>query len=112
MSGPWVLPEELRQLGESDDGLVKEVLAVFRSDTADRIGKLRGALERDDRGQAQRQAHTIKGAAAQVGAFEVSALAREIEQQAAGGEAAALAGLVARLESAFAGVCQEITASL
>ena len=49
----WVLPEELRQLAESDEDLVKEVLAVFRSDTAERIARLRAALDRGRHGRGQ-----------------------------------------------------------
>jgi two-component system sensor histidine kinase/response regulator len=110
MAGPWVLPEELRLLAESDEGLVKEVLSVFRSDTSDRIARLRAALERGDSAVVKSEAHAIKGSAGQVGAGGVSALCRQIELQAGGSDAPALKALVTELEAAFANVCREMNA--
>jgi HPt (histidine-containing phosphotransfer) domain-containing protein len=110
MAAPWVLPDELRQLAESDEGLVKEVLAVFLSDTADRIARLRAALERGDRVGVKHEAHAIKGSAGQVGAAEVSALCRDIEYQAVASDEASLRALVARLEPAFASVSRDMSA--
>jgi len=109
MAVSWVLPEELRQLADSDEGLVEEVLAVFRSDTSDRIAKLGAALDRGDRIVVKNQAHAIKGSAGQVGASGVFALCREIEIQAAS-DGAALKDLVTQLEAAFAAVCRDMSA--
>jgi HPt (histidine-containing phosphotransfer) domain-containing protein len=103
----WVLPEELRQLAESDDSLVKEVLAVFRSDTADRIARLRAGLDRGDRTAIKNEAHAIKGSAGQVGASAVFSLCRQIEMQA-GSEAETLRELVGELETAFGNVCRDM----
>ena len=110
MAVPWVLPDELRQLAESDKGLVKEVLSVFRSDTAERIAKLRAALDRGDRVTVKNQAHAVKGSAGQVGAAEVSELCRKIEFQAVASDEAVLRALVAQLDTAFASVCREMIA--
>jgi len=110
MSAPWVLPEELRQLAESDEDLVKEVLAVFRSDTAERIAKLRAALDRGDRVTVKNQAHAVKGSAGQVGAAEVSELCRDIELQSIASDEPVLRGLVTRLEAAFASVVRDMSA--
>ena len=109
-SEPWVLPEELRLLAESDEDLVNEVLSVFQSDTADRLRKLRAALEAGDRQVVKNQAHAVKGSAGQVGAAGVSDLCRQIESQALTADASMLHDLTAQLEAAFADVCREMTA--
>jgi HPt (histidine-containing phosphotransfer) domain-containing protein len=109
-SVPWALPEELRQLAEADEDLVNEVLAVFQSDTADRIRKLRAALESGDRQQVRHQAHAVKGSAGQVGAANVSELCRLIEAQALTADVPVLQELTARLEVAFADVCRAMSA--
>ena len=110
MSGSWALPEELRQLAESDDALVKEVLSVFRSDTADRIARLRAAADRGDHSAVRSEAHAIKGSAGQVGAGGVSVLCRQIELEVGAPESASLKDLVAKLEADFAKVCREMNA--
>ena len=109
-SEPWVLPEELRQLAESDEDLVNEVLSVFQSDTADRIRKLRAALAQDDRQQVRHQAHAIKGSAGQVGATDVSELCRQLELYALTAETPVLHDLMERLEASFADVCRAMSA--
>jgi HPt (histidine-containing phosphotransfer) domain-containing protein len=106
----WALPEELRQLAESDEDLVNEVLSVFQSDTSDRIGKLRAALVQDDRQQVRHQAHAVKGSAGQVGAPGVSELCRQLELLALTAEPPVLHDLVARLEVSFADVCRAMSA--
>jgi HPt (histidine-containing phosphotransfer) domain-containing protein len=82
----------------------------FRSDTSNRIGRLRAALDRGDRAVVKNEAHAIKGSAGQVGATTVSALCRQIELQASGSDAAALRNLIAQLDAAFANVCREMNA--
>jgi HPt (histidine-containing phosphotransfer) domain-containing protein len=106
----WALPEELRQLAESDEDLVNEVLSVFQSDTADRVGKLRAAVAQDDRQQVRHQAHAVKGSAGQVGALGVSELCRQLELVALTAEKPVLDDLVARIEASFADVRRAMSA--
>jgi HPt (histidine-containing phosphotransfer) domain-containing protein len=110
MPAPWVLPEELRQLAEADESLVQEVLAVFRSDTADRISRLRVALHGGDYRAVKHEAHALKGSAGQVGANEVFTLSREMEQQAGAANPAGLPELLVRLQAAFDQVSREMSA--
>lgn len=110
MSASWVLPDELRQLAESDEDLVKEVLSVFQSDTADRVRKLRAGVEQNDRTVVRSQAHAIKGSAGQVGALDVASLCRQIEMDAPTADLATLRKLTGQLETAFAVVCREMSA--
>jgi HPt (histidine-containing phosphotransfer) domain-containing protein len=101
-SGSWALPEELRQLAEcGDESLIKEVLGVFRSDTTERLEKLRAAIAQDNRPQVQSEAHSMKGAAGQVGANNLAAICLQLEQQAMTAAPAALSELTDRVEAAF-----------
>jgi histidine phosphotransfer protein HptB len=110
MSGSWVLPEELRQLAESDESLVNEVLAVFQSDTSDRVRKLRAAVEQNDRIQVRNQAHAVKGSAGQVGALVVSSLCRQLELEALTADQAVLRDVASRLQTEFVSVCRDMNA--
>jgi HPt (histidine-containing phosphotransfer) domain-containing protein len=107
----WVLPDELRQLAESGDGdLVKEVLAIFRSDTSKRLAGLRAALSRKNRDQVKHQAHAMKGSAGQVGAGSMAALCQRIESQALTAAAADLENLVSEVEHELADVSRAMDA--
>ena len=107
----WVLPDELRQLAESGDGdLVKEVLAIFRSDTSKRLAALRAALSGNNRDQVKGQGHAMKGSAGQVGAGPMAALCQRIESQALTAAAADLENLVSELEREFADVSRAMDA--
>src|SRR5689334_2264582 len=109
--GSWVLPEELRQLAEcGDESLVKEVLNVFRTDTAERLAKLRNALERGDLAQVKGQAHSMKGSASQVGARSVAMLCQQIEAEALTADPATLRDVVDRVEAEFAAVIRVMPA--
>jgi HPt (histidine-containing phosphotransfer) domain-containing protein len=105
--GPWVLPDELRQLAESGEGdLVQEVLTIFQGDTSKRLETVRAALAGNDRKELKNQAHAIKGSSGQVGATAVAPICQQLESQASTGSHAQLEELVRQLESAFADVCR------
>ena len=110
MAVSWVLPDELKQLAETDEALIEEVLSVFRTDTAERIGRMQEAVDRGDFAAVKAEAHTLKGSSGQVGAAAVSALCRQIEQRAPEGDAATMQELVAQLQKAFDSVCREMSA--
>jgi HPt (histidine-containing phosphotransfer) domain-containing protein len=110
-SQSWALPDDLRQLAETgEEDLVKEVLAVFQSDTTERLTKLRNGLAGNDRGVVKSQAHAIKGSAGQVGAMRVAAICQSIESGAPTAGVADLQDLVRQLESAFAEVSRAMSA--
>src|SRR5438105_8497477 len=98
----WLLPEELEQLAEQgESGLVQEVLAVFQTDTAERLTKLRNAVSSGDRTEVRNQAHAIKGSASQVGALAVAAFCQSLESKALAGPLPELRDLAGHLDTAF-----------
>jgi HPt (histidine-containing phosphotransfer) domain-containing protein len=80
---------------------VREVIAVFQSDTEKRIQRIRTALAAADAPQVRAEAHAIKGSAGQVGAMHVSGLCRQIEAAAVKQDLGAAGALMPELEAAF-----------
>ncbi|MCX7001779.1 MAG: PAS domain-containing protein [bacterium] len=84
-----------------DEQLARTVMAGFLEDIPRQIAALRGFLDAGDAAGAERQAHTIKGAAANVGGEALCALASELETTAKAGDLAAVQARVAALHAAF-----------
>jgi HPt (histidine-containing phosphotransfer) domain-containing protein len=81
-----------RLMGDHD--LAREIARCFLDDIPARIEALRGCLDADDLKGAQRQAHTIKGAAANVSGDVLSKLAAELDHAGKAGDHQAMrAGL-------------------
>jgi PAS domain S-box-containing protein len=78
---------ELRDLvGPGGLGGVVGLIDIFLQDTPARIEVLRDAIARGDRDGLRREAHTLKGSAANIGAEGLAALSREMETAAAGAD--------------------------
>ena len=77
-------------------------MAVFLEDTPPQIGELGAALERGDVDAARQWAHTIKGAASNVGARLLSEAAAGLEERAKAGDLSSARAAFPSVESAFA----------
>jgi HPt (histidine-containing phosphotransfer) domain-containing protein len=84
-----------------DHELIVRVIDIFRTDVPRQIHALREFLERADAPGALRYAHSIKGAAANVGAERLRSVALDMEKSATAGDVAAVRGLMADLEAEF-----------
>ena len=85
----------------NDEDLVRMIVEGFLGDIPRQMEVLRGCLDAGDRLGAERQAHTIKGAAANVGGNDLCAVAFEIEKAAEAGDLKAAGEHLPELESAF-----------
>ena len=81
--------------------LIDRVLTAFLADIPCQIQRLGGFLERGDQIACERQAHSIKGAAANVGGEQLRRLALELEKAASRGELPAVRNRLGELESQF-----------
>jgi HPt (histidine-containing phosphotransfer) domain-containing protein len=90
-----------------DRAMYLRVLARFRSDYADNVARLRGALAAGDTALAHRIAHTLKGAAAMIEARGLRTLALDVEQQLRAG-APADPEMLAQLEAELARVIAQV----
>jgi len=84
-----------------DEDLVKSILARFLASVPGQIASLRQALEGGDAESTQRQAHSIKGAAANVSAERLRQAALALEQAAKAGELGAAASQLEELQTQF-----------
>ncbi len=86
--------ERLRLTSGGDEGVQREIIALFMEDTRLRVAELAEASQRGETAALHREAHTIKGASATIGALRMQATAAVVEAAAAQGD----------LEAARAGV--------
>ena len=89
-----------------DEDLARTVAEGFLEDIPLQIEKLRGCLESGDAPGAERQAHTIKGASANVGGDALCAVASEMEMAGKAGDLTAVKVRMPDLEAQF-GVLKE-----
>jgi PAS domain S-box-containing protein len=94
-------PAVLLDLLGGDAEAVEEILAEYLEDVPRQMKALDTALGEGDLEAARRQAHTVKGASANVGAKALRAVAYDVERAAAGGDAAGARALADSLAREF-----------
>jgi len=85
-----------------DEELASKVIEGFLLDIPRQIEALKGFVAAGDVEKARLQAHSIKGAAANVGGRALSEAAYNLEKAGRNGTVEAVAGLLPQLESQFA----------
>jgi PAS domain S-box-containing protein len=96
-----------RLMGDTE--LAHTLVEGFMDDIPVQISKLKGFLESGDVPAATRQAHTIKGAAANIGAAVLREAAYELEEQGHAGDMAGVAKGLPHLEVAFERLKEALT---
>lgn len=84
-----------------DEELARSVVAGYLTDTPRQIAALKGCLDSGDVAGVVHQAHTIKGASANVGAEALRAVALAMEQAGKAGNLPAVTLRIADLETQF-----------
>jgi HPt (histidine-containing phosphotransfer) domain-containing protein len=69
----------IQETSDGDTDFERELLEVFVEDCEDRLQRLRAAITAGRQDEIVREAHTIKGAAANVGTTELQGLATQLE---------------------------------
>jgi HPt (histidine-containing phosphotransfer) domain-containing protein len=92
-----VLNELLALGGKS---FVEDVVAIFLTETPQRLVALRVALAKGDLRMVRQVAHALAGGGGQIGVAGFSSVAREAEELAIRGDLDAIGNAVARLDSA------------
>jgi HPt (histidine-containing phosphotransfer) domain-containing protein len=112
MAAPALDPaviDTLRQLtppGEPD--VLKEVLQLFLEDVPVRVNRLRAAWTAGDATEVQRAAHSLKGSAGNIGARDMLAVCRLLDDRGKAGDLSGAGHLVDSLDHEFARVTAEI----
>jgi len=99
-SGPFARAEALARLG-GDEVFLAEIIGVFCADMPDKLAALHTAVVSGGPQEVREAAHAIKGAAGAVGAREMAALARRMEQGAGQASREELARDFSLLRAAF-----------
>jgi HPt (histidine-containing phosphotransfer) domain-containing protein len=98
----------IRKLCHDDPARIEEMLSLFITSTEPLLEKLSLALQAGDTHQASRLAHQIKGAAAYLGAGEMTRHAAATEQRAKAGDGPGCTEAMEELEAAFIALRLEI----
>ena len=86
----------------NDEWMASSIASMFLANMPVQIEKLASAIRAGDCGEAEFQAHTIKGASANVGGEALREVALEMEKAAEAGDLDALRTLLPQLENRFA----------
>jgi two-component system cell cycle sensor histidine kinase/response regulator CckA len=86
---------------DGDISFLRELVAVFLQDAALRLSAIRDAIAQGDDVELARAAHSLKGAAASIGAIALSSAALHLERVASDGDVAQMSLASAALEVAF-----------
>ena len=112
MSDPALDPtviETLRQLSEpGGPDVVEEVFQIFLTETPARLADIDEAISIGNLTQVHRLAHSLKGSAGNIGARAMFAACRELDDEARGGKADRIAGLVALVRFEYQRVVTDI----
>ena len=84
-----------------DRELARTIVAGFLDDVPVQIHKLKDFISGGDSPAVHRQAHTIKGAAANLGAPTLREVALEVEEMGKGGKLEEALNMLPRLETEF-----------
>lgn len=103
--------EALRMIGD-DEELLAEVAALARTEIVRQLDALKSALAAGDASAARREAHTIKGTVATLGAQAVRDVAMAAEHAARDSDLAGAKDHTIRLEFLTTRLVEELTAYL
>jgi PAS domain S-box-containing protein len=95
-----------------DEDLARQVIECFLQDTPRQLEALRDYLKSEDAPGVRRQAHTINGAAANIGGEALRAVAIEIEMAAKAGDLAAVMARLAGLTAQFNRLSEAMSTAL
>ena len=95
-----------------DEDLAQMLVKGFLEDIPKQIAALKGYLETGDVSGVERQAHTIKGASANVGGEALMAVALKMEMAGKAGDLDAVKTRMAELEAQFGRLNQAMTNEL
>jgi histidine phosphotransfer protein HptB len=102
----WVLPELFEGMEPAETAsILAELIESYRTDTAQRLSKLRSAAARGDLATVRAEAHSIKGSSRQLGAEALATACQEIELEILRMPPDLLAERLSRLEDHYLSAC-------
>jgi len=113
--GPILDPQvigDLRQLWVNRPDFLRELLRLFQSELPTQLEAIAAAVAAGDASQLRATAHSVKGAAANLGALELAHLCTDLEKLGRTGTVAGALDLLPRLEPAFQAVRDALEAEI
>jgi PAS domain S-box-containing protein len=107
----WNVRELLERL-EGDQDFLRELLQIFRADSATSLMKVREALALKDLAEVSRAAHTLKGMLKNLSMNAAAEVAAALETAARNGARAEAETLLERLDRSLAGIMPEVETHL
>jgi CheY-like chemotaxis protein/HPt (histidine-containing phosphotransfer) domain-containing protein len=98
---PTPLRDLRSALGDEATGALEQVVGVYLEQGPSRLARIREAIEQDDAVGLREAAHALAGSSATLGAMEVAALSRRLEELAGASDLADANGLFEALDEAF-----------
>jgi two-component system sensor histidine kinase/response regulator len=98
----------MRESGVPD--VFRDLLGLFRSDAPPLLAAMRSAAAAGNAGQLRQAAHSLKGAAANLGARQMASFAAELEAIGRSGSVEGAAGPLAAADAQFQQVCEALEA--
>ena len=93
---------------EQDVELYNEICGIFRADVPRLVALLKSSYADNDISTATRHAHSIKSAAANIGAAKLSDTARSAENALRSGELSAISTLIAKIDQNMSQVLEAL----
>ncbi|NOZ08581.1 MAG: response regulator [FCB group bacterium] len=101
-------PAALLNRVEGDEEIYKEILEIYLEDTPKQIVKLKQYIAENNSDHVRNQAHTLKGASANVGAVRLQKISFELEKAGKQGEREVMPSLLAEVENEFESLKRQI----
>ncbi len=110
-ASPIDYSEVMARVGD-DPEILRAILDAFLQDAPQQVAILRESLRGNDLSLASRQAHTLKGCAANIGASGLRGLAADLEQAIAASDHGAVEGLMMAMDNEMALLVEQLPAYL
>lgn len=111
MGTKWDVNELLARL-DGDQGFLRELLGIFREDSAANLQKAKTCLQKQDMTELARTAHTMKGMLRNLSMHRAGEIAYALEMAGRAEKSKEAATFLSQLEQACAELLQEVEARL
>ncbi len=111
LAPPIDYPEVMARVGD-DPEILRAILDAFLQDAPQQVAILQKALRGNDLTLALRQAHTLKGCAANIGASRLRVLAADLEQAIAASDHGSVESLMLAMDNEMALLVEQLPAYL
>ncbi len=100
--------EILLSISDGDIEFMQELISIYIEDNTPRVQNIQKSFQEDEHESLEKEAHTLKGASANIGAIAIQNISQEIEMAARDRRSGEIAELISSLPGQFAKTCEEL----